>query len=86
MPVVKRITPVFPEFLDAIVARVVLQARLPLRKGGLGLPAAADISKRAYLGGMAVTAQFLNRGVGVNLWLDLGASRRGFPSGVNGDS
>ena len=62
-------TPPPDEFLDAIAAWAVLQSRLPLRKGGLGLPSAVDVSKPAYLGGMAVTAQFLHRGAGVNLRL-----------------
>ena len=43
------------------------QARLPLRRGGLGLVAAHDISAPAYLGGMAITAQFLARDTAVTL-------------------
>jgi hypothetical protein len=58
------------EFLDAIAGWALAQSRLPLRRGGLGLPAAADVSPAAYLGGMVVTASFLARDSGTALPYD----------------
>lgn len=55
------------EFLRALSAWAILQARLPLRKGGLGLTSAVDTSPVAYLGGQAVCAQFLHHQVGASL-------------------
>eukprot|EP01043_Picozoa_sp_COSAG02_P000629 COSAG02_NODE_12_length_58022_cov_242.077379_12_plen_138_part_00 len=60
-------TPPPEEFLQALSAWGILQARLPLRRGGLGLTSALDTSPAAYLGGQAVCAQFLHRQVGAHL-------------------
>ena len=49
------------EVLDFLALVSTKQARLPLRRGGMGLPAAAEVSAPAYVGGMAMTAQFLAR-------------------------
>ncbi len=41
------------EFLDALATWALAQAKLPLRRGGLGLTSAVETSKAAYLRGMA---------------------------------
>ena len=58
------LTPRVFEYLATMSAE---QAQLPLRRGGLGLPAAVDVSPAAFVGGMASTARFLARGLGDNL-------------------
>ena len=42
-----------PEFLNALASWSILQARMPIRKGGLGLVSAEETSPSAYLGGLA---------------------------------
>ena len=55
------------EVIEYLATLATAQARLPMRRGGLGLPAAVDISPAAYLGGVVVTAQFLDRATAYNL-------------------
>ena len=56
-----------PEVISYIATLATTQARLPLRRGGLGLTAAVDVSPAAYLGGVIVTAQFLDRAAAYGL-------------------